>query len=357
MAPRLSKWALSLRFLLTIQFLISSLPAFAEGEYQEYQVQPGDTLSTILYDNFKLCPVYGKNGYIHQTILLNRNKIFAKGEVIRPGDILLVPKGNRGADGKGCYREEDLIEPSAPAADQDTTVETENTTAEPKVAQVEEEKGKIEIFGALGIFYSYALEKIGIKSTALSQFGIPSYHLGGTKYFSEHNALSFEYFRAQIFENDGVGSSEHLALEFLRTLQRNPNFKYSIGAELNTVPLVIYRPGSNRPVAILVQMTSLRLGGNWTHPLNPGYELLVSGRLHYPFSSSSEEVTVEIASPFSFSGSIGVQKEWINQLKLGLFWHGTFQSFQYSYDSGGNQLNGQHLLFISSPEIRLLYNF
>jgi hypothetical protein len=68
-----------------------SCPAFSQSPYISYQVQEGESLSTILYDKFKIQPVYGKKGYIHQVVWLNQGKILQKGDLISAGDTLLIP--------------------------------------------------------------------------------------------------------------------------------------------------------------------------------------------------------------------------------------------------------------------------
>lgn len=66
--------------------------------YVEYKVLQGETLSQILYDKMKLSPVYGKNGLINKVVNKNRRSVLKKGDLIREGDVLLIPQGINHSD-------------------------------------------------------------------------------------------------------------------------------------------------------------------------------------------------------------------------------------------------------------------
>jgi len=55
-----------------------------------YQVKKGDTLSNILYDH-GLTSLYGENGFVKLTAILNGNKIKKNGDFVRVGAIIKLP--------------------------------------------------------------------------------------------------------------------------------------------------------------------------------------------------------------------------------------------------------------------------
>lgn len=60
----------------------------------QYVVQSGETLSHILYKR-SLKPIYGKSGYLNQVIVLNPVLVIAKGNLIFPGQLLILPNQNQ----------------------------------------------------------------------------------------------------------------------------------------------------------------------------------------------------------------------------------------------------------------------
>ncbi len=60
-------------------------------QYQTYKIQPGDTISDVLYYRFGLSPVYGKGGYISQAIELNPGLLDALGNFVKVGIEIRIP--------------------------------------------------------------------------------------------------------------------------------------------------------------------------------------------------------------------------------------------------------------------------
>ncbi len=60
-------------------------------QYRTYKVQPGDTISDVLYNRFGLSPVYGKGGYISQAVELNPGLLNAPGDFVKVGMEIRIP--------------------------------------------------------------------------------------------------------------------------------------------------------------------------------------------------------------------------------------------------------------------------
>lgn len=340
---------------------IAALLSFSVAQAQEdapitYEVQPGDTLSKILFDRFKLCPVYGEKGYIHQTLILNRGKIQAEGEMIQSGDILLIPQGNHGAFGKGCERlAETPAEPQGMPSFPESPQGAVSNPLPSSPATIDTVPiRRTEFFVASGLVYSYMSEKLGSRDTVLSQMIYPAYHLGAKRELTSAYDLSLEYFHVRAPDNQGLGGSEVLSLDLLRAFDGNPAFRWAFGVQVNDVMLATYQSGWLDTMTMPARFLNLEFGADGFFSLKAGVQIIASGRIQYPLAWQAQDGDLSIQSPFFFSGSLGVQKKVSEHFSIGTHWHGSFQSFQYQHRNA-TSAEGTHLLFISSPELRLLW--
>ncbi|KAB8033734.1 LysM peptidoglycan-binding domain-containing protein [Fluviispira multicolorata] len=80
-----------IKAILILFILIVSDTSFTkENKNTQYIIQNGDSISLILKMH-KLLPVYGKNGYLNELLKLNPNTIQEDGNLIYPGDIIILP--------------------------------------------------------------------------------------------------------------------------------------------------------------------------------------------------------------------------------------------------------------------------
>ncbi|MGE3610775.1 MAG: hypothetical protein AB7I27_14380 [Bacteriovoracaceae bacterium] len=82
---------MKIRKLILSCLLLSTNYLNAQAErYLSYRVRPGDTISEVLH-NLGICPLWGKNKSIHQTVLLNPELIKSNGDFTREYQKILLP--------------------------------------------------------------------------------------------------------------------------------------------------------------------------------------------------------------------------------------------------------------------------
>ena len=81
-------------------------------------------------------------------------------------------------------------------------------------------------------------------------------------------------------------------------------------------------------------------------------------RYQYPLSSKADGSSQFDVSPvFSFDGSVGTSYNLTKQLKLGMFWYGQWQQFNFTYGDGQVVNKGFQSLFYSNVDFRLGFDF
>jgi hypothetical protein len=78
-------------------------------------------------------------------------------------------------------------------------------------------------------------------------------------------------------------------------------------------------------------------------------------RYQYPLTSSGSGT--DITPLFAFDGSVGTAYYLSDRWKLGLFWYGQWQQFNFQTSVGGTAASGWQNLFYSAMDLRLGYDF
>jgi hypothetical protein len=140
-----------------------------------------------------------------------------------------------------------------------------------------------------------------------------------------------------------------------KTLLGDPvNFGLRAGVQYHQMPFATVNAAGTALNVTTLNMLNASIGGlaewarrNWRYYWTMRYQ--------YPLSATG--ASTEITPTFAFDGSLGSAYYFAENWKMGLFWYGQWQQFQFQTSAGGRNASGSQMLFYSAMDLRLGYDF
>lgn len=313
----------------------------AEQAYISYRVGPGETLSSILYDKFHLSPVYGRAGYIVQTIRLNSGHPLKAADQIRDGDVILIPADSSEITAYGppadsvrapaadeiavaASKIEPVVQPPAPAPSlvpAPVPAPAPPAPIAPATLEVRhgfEPHSQIDVSAGAHYRGLFGVETSNNTTAHLLSTLSPSLHLGWVQIwdpdFSSEIFIGFESIR---FTPDVHGTAltnasvlnDEFGIRFARRLAE----RFSLGLSLGYVESLFYT-GSNSSGLVLDQIPLLRVHPELefdVYKLKPFTLSLLAGTSFYGGSTYDN---YDIANGFGFDGALRISQAFVNSL-------------------------------------------
>lgn len=377
-----------LKSLLAYFFAMSlSLQSFAASESYFYIVKKSDVASMVLYRS-GLKPIYKKNGFLER--LQKVNPEIADLNQIYPGQKLmfsedLVEKGKSlGLIGLTSENEIYFLEmDSAPDPNTQPDVASKVEVVEPAMeppptenpavglARIENELN-YKSYVALGAgltFLSFAQNGSETRNLEYSSLMGPSVSLrGGAEWANGYGIdASHAIYPGQLKSSTNAITNSRFnwttqSLEATYLLNKAENsdshFHLRAGIQHHDLPYVQLPTVLSADVR-KHEIYMATLGFDYDIKLSEKWRSEFLYRYQVPFLQSKSADDIQFQSQFAFDGSLGAAYQLSDQVKLGIFWYGQWQQFNYSMfsEATGQKDNGKNKFFFSNFELRVAYEF